>query len=333
MLLSDNSIDINRILIILICEYIYENKPKLNLLSICKFFRTLKYTTAYYQDINIFADQLLSLKPFDNIISIKIIQNYRVMQPINYLCPKLEKLNIYDHSIVINTRLPQSLTKLKLSSISNTNLIFFELPPKLKCLILRDNLGNFSKYSTAKILNESIEHLGLYLHYNYDYDLIKRIIPKNIKYLEFNNWKFFDMLHLFPSLTKIKIVSGLCCADDYVIQQVKKIPDTITSVFYNCWDSSSEHFLNNIKKTVTALSVNYCCVPISKTVRKLKIRNFDSRTIISDAVQELHILTFVNMFDNKLHIEPNIKKLIINFKDKNYLAPNIHHLCKIIYKY
>lgn len=370
--------DLNRILVLLICDKIYENKPKLNLLSTCKFAFSLRYSIVYYKKITMghyTISQFKSptdFKNLNNITNLRITYDTREflgrawprpINKINYYGDKLKKLTA-DLQIIKHSNcssLPKSLTYLKLYIGTDGSFIFDNLPQGLKCLILEFDYGVFDKCNEITILSSTIEHVGLYTS-DFEFpSVVKKIIPTNIKYFEFNDIIFFEKLHKYSLLTKIKFCNGQ--NDEYFANNIKKIPDNITSINYyvnkdsrydqesaklrdvgylakhkfkcnkncNCYDHCIEHVLSNLKQTVTTLSLHHYRENMEKkipvTVVKLKLYEFIVDMIIPDTIQEL----CVKNIKSKLFVGSNVKKLTIKYRDRNMLDPDIN--AKIVYTY
>lgn len=332
--------DINRSIIILICEHIYENKSKINFLSACKFMYSLRYIMSY-KHINITTNQLPNLKLFNNISSIKIAENKFKTNTvctnnfIHFLPSKLKKLEIIDNSVVIDNFFPDSLTYLKLSGTIDLKYI---LGSKIKYLVLCNLPYLFFESNKINLQSHPVERLGLYLKYEFsiDHDLIKKIIPTSVKCFKFNNWKFFDILHEYPSLTKIKFGDDCYQNFTYVYQQINKIPSNVTSICYKYNDYYTIEFFNYIKKTVIYVHIylydGRMAKIIPETILKLKIDACGTNDILPTTIRELRIKNIFSIAGKLLCIGSNIKKLTIRRKDQHLLDPNIHAECKIIYK-
>lgn len=371
MLILSKSVDVNRLLALLLSKYIYKNKTKIDLFSTCKFMYGLMYDVLYYEkvsvdainnnkilnsltDVHLFSPQIKS-NIFDNVISMKITRVFSESTIINFLPPRLKKLEIINDDIEINTDFPHSLTYLKLIGAIDIKLIFKKLLFGLKCLILDSRYKyhwgrsysdekkiKHNIYELPSPLPSTIEHFGFYTDNMINMDAIKKNIPTSIKCLEFKDNKFFDILHDYPTLAKIKYV---IVNENILFDTVKKIPNSVTSVTYSEINNHPDQsiydntyvLVSNISQYVTALSIhNYSDFVhkiIPSTVIKLKMYSFSTNQFLPITVQELQIKN-ITVYNRKLLlIGPNVKKLTISLNDKKSLDPNIPPTCKILYKY
>lgn len=174
MLLIDKSIDVNYVLITLICEYIYENKPKVYFLSTCKFMRRSRIYVLFYEQVNLSRvknnkikkrltnidlgyDPMPTKRLLDNILTIKISDVYRTVSDliITYLPPRLKKLEILHPNVRIdpNTRMPKTLEILQ---FENSHLL----------------LDNFFNYGLKRLIMNTC------------YTSRKILLPTSLKYLK-----------------------------------------------------------------------------------------------------------------------------------------------------
>lgn len=256
------------------------------------------------------------------------------------------------------TLISNNLTHLKLTGNIDPDLIFNRLSLNLKCLILDSRPNNFLiGYDKIKRLNASIEHFGLHVGREciskinpivpgIDKNLVKRIIPINIKYFEFNMDEIFNVLDEFPMLKKIKYDTD---SNYFQIFNNLKIPSNIISVSYinetyytndfygETYDHVFEIFLSSLNKNVSTLHVayypNFMRTIFPHTITKLKINNLKTDQILPNTIQELHIKNIICTKNKLLSIDSNVTKLIIKYNDRQLLNPNIPLTCSIIYKY
>lgn len=324
MFIITESVDINRLILIIISKYIHENKSKINLLTTCKFMHGLRFEIFYYQRVTV---TNINLNIFD-------------------LLTRLTRLtSIHFYKIMPTPTLTNNLTYLKLTGEINLNFIFDQLPPKLKCLILdTDNNDFLALYKKIKPLNISIEHFGLYVKkFDCDINIIKKIIPNNIKYFEFNVNKLFNTICDHPTLTKIKYDVNNCY---YPSRCLKKIPPNITSVSYvedyyylnkNDFSYSFYKFLSCINENVIELRVTHYTDNMYKnipsTISKLKINNLRTNQKLPRTIQFLQIKKIILANDKLLSMDPNIKKLIVSYEDRYLLDPNVYVSCDVKYKF
>lgn len=204
MLSFNKSEDINRLLIILICEYIYENKAKVYLLSTCKFMHKSRKYILFYEQVDVskitnnkikkrltyvhFKFELPTKKLFDNVSNIKInnYQNYLGVT-ITYLPPKLKKLEIPKNNVRFDSRIcmPNTLETLCFKNYQSLPDNFFN--DGLKKLIMD------TCYTTNLIL-----------------------LPSSLKYLKLSGTPNIDY---FPDLK--------CLILDIYCNIVKPLPDSI----------------------------------------------------------------------------------------------------------
>lgn len=352
--------DISRQLIIILSKHIHENKPKLNLLSTCKFLYMLRFGVFYYQRVIIRNDTdpkilsrltnthyiIKSKQPLSKIFSYTASKIKNMFMPMSYIMTENYTLSeIINQNLFqikdLDILLPNNLTHLKLTGNINFDLVFGKLPPNLKSLIINSQLNNFPN-DKIKMLSASIEHLGLYVDDISDIsnDVAKKIIPINIKCLEFNKNNLVDILCEYPALTKIKYDAE----NDGIksIKYLKNIPTNITSISY--FEEQQEYsfkfsiFLLNISNNVNTLHINHYTSEmyetIPPTISRLKINNTRTRILmIPRSVKELRIKKIIQTNNELLYIISRIKKLIINFKDRHLLDPHNHSEYIIVYKY
>lgn len=339
MFMISQSVDINRMLTILLSEYIYQNKTKLSLLSTCKFMYKLKYDILYYEEIyvtnktnikylnsltNIRLTSLNGLKMFNNLISVKIIIDDQNSITIDYVPPRLKKLEILSSKIIIRAKL-SNVTHLKLCGLVDLNFIFNELPTGLKCLILGNEFNNLlKKYVDIKMLPMSIEHFGLYTNDSFDINILEKIIPKNIKYFESNNYNFFNIACHYPTLTKINFNPGYAKTSTFVNYA------SLFKIYIFLFSIGKLKYLKmlHIERYISLMQLH-----IPNTVSKLKINYIQTDQILPTGVEELIIKNIVSVNNNLLFIGHHVKKLTIRHKDQHLLDPNIKLMCAINYLY
>lgn len=381
MLALDKSVDINRLLILLICDRVYENKSKFNLLLTCKLAHNLRDRIFFNQNIKLKKSQF-KLSKYKNITSLTIICHYLKKNIIiKYLPPKLKKLKLdvsckFDNNLILPNNLeelncflvetpivknflPHSLRKLIIyadsvnSDMLPPNLIYLKImgnipidffygtfPSSLRCLILNNYLYKNRYESNTKImarLPDQIKHFAL----NYAFDDLKieqinNIIPKNITHLEINIKECCAILKNYPLLKKLTIHQG----QFFNSRQVSNIPSNIISIYLDYDDDDRDNFielLSYIKPTVTTLSFNkyhnFIKKYIPSTVKKLKLQYVDTKKILPNTIEELHINKITYTANQLLCIPLNIKKLTIKYDQQFLLKLNIHPDCKIIFKY
>lgn len=289
----------------------------------------------------------------NNIVMPKNLKILHVMsrQPMidNFLLDSLERLFICGpyHSNI----LPRNLKYLRIGPDVNSFLILNKISArittaesvvssKLKCLILEGNIVRqfLFDYDIPNIkLPETVKHFSLN-PLNISIEQLRYIMPKYITHFEFDNIKHYDILHEYPTLTKITIRNN-----DHPLfnQHLQKIPKHITSISYNYEEKADffGDFFRYLPPTVTSLSINYyrkslMCdgKMIPSTVRKLRLCNFNNNTTIPTCIRELQIDN-ISVSNKIMYWQLTVKKLIIKYADRQYLDSDIYNNCDVVYKY
>lgn len=304
----------NRCLVLFICKHIQTNTDIIHFLSCNKFMFELRYSV-WYNQRQIITDKINTkiLNRFTNI-------EYKI---------KIEKYGFF-----------QTIYR-KLFNITNQNITLHNLT-NLKTLIINDELATFlNNIDQTQVLPASITHFGLHTWIYIHQDLAKKIIniiPKNITCFETARCELFDMLNYFPKLKKL-IFQGHVYESNYFIDQIKKIPPNITSIYYTgyYYDILFKLFLSNISLYVTTLHIGYYVTKMISefphTILKLKIDFIDSDEKLPRLIKELHIGEIKYTYDTLLFIGSNVTKLVINKNQQHLLnMKSISDTCIILFK-
>lgn len=354
MLLTDN----NRCVIILICNYIYKNRPKLNLIITCKFTYKLINNIFFYErvqiknnmknigrctNISMSSEHMDKFNLLTNVTDL-ILSGYAEKSIITIHCfpTKLKKLKILDFFYFSNTCifpkhlqkliirgnftysddfpcLPPNLIYLKFISLPNLQYILHKLPSNLKCL---------------KLNHKS------YYPYTYKYTNIPmNMLPSTINHLmlgsPFNYFTIEQIKQLVPKNIERFDFSSL-----KIIDILHEYPLLTKITILNCtYGDHLPEYLKKIPPNITSIYFknNYDshvdeCIP--STVTKLRVDILKSPYKIPSSIKKLRIGTVSYDSHNipKINFGPDLKKLIIDQKYKDLLDPIIYDTCQVIFK-
>lgn len=373
MLILNKSFCINRLLIILICNNIYDNASKLNLLLTCKFLYDRRLDILFYQEAEAprnktirgaftkikITKKFTKLCSFKNVTSIYInVSNCKKI--IKYLPPKLVKLEIFNKNISIRYKisLPKTLKVLRLESEQNIQNNFFNEG------LQRLTMNAKFTYDFIK-LPSTLIYLKLLGNFNLDY--IRYELTNGVPLPPFLSCFILDVdyfdVAFIPTLPDSIKHFGLYTKHEHDVNSVKRIisQNIIHFEFDQCdWfdilhryplikkitnhgdDFNHDRviiplFISKIKPSVTTLNLNFYLNSFNKyipsTIKILKICNFKISLSLPNKINELHIKKIIESSNKLLQIPNNIKKLIISYDDKHLINLNNNPECVVMYKY
>jgi len=268
------------------------------------------------------------------------VLHFNESRHVSFFPNTIKKLSINNITFCQSNILYLNLIYLKIIGYVGYDIILRRIPHGLKTLILKSNEYDHKYKSNFSFMGlpESIEYLGLGLAFselnNNDFE---QIIPKNITHFETSVSKYLNYLHKYPHLRKI-ILKGVDALSKIFI-----LPSNIKSISYNYkkiyspYNKNLIDFFFPILKTVHTLSINvyeiFMQEFIYKNIIKLKIYKHHTNLLLPKTIQELHIKNIIKSDDMLLKINPNLKKLVIDYDQKHLLDLSVYDTCEVIFKY